>query len=504
MNERDPLKLLGRFLLLCVHRYAFCLIRFPALWAGLHLLVGSAAAFGWHFSYLFVIAALWIVSGGVKRILAGTGIALAAFFYTLLLYPPLEMQKEKEQGVAHFSISAIKEHASSFGSSFVYQGMIKEFEGKRALPCQIFLSKTAPRPIANQDYLIRGTLIQKEKRSFVFKPAKNTPWEPVRGTWSLAEGRHLTKEKVCRYIKTKISHPRSATFLAALATGEIEEHLLSLEFSKVGLQHILAISGFHFGLLAAFLGFFCRLIIPRKWTALILLLALSGYFFFIGNAPSVQRAWIAISLVLIGTLCNLRTSGLNALGVALILEICLDPLLITQIGFQLSFLCTFAILQLFPVVDKFLGTLLPKRTLRTASGMNFFNQHGYVLSALTRKALSLNLAVHLAALLPTLYLFHKFPWLSFLYNLFFPFCVSISVLLLLLALFFSLCLPPLASLLYKLCSFFTAELLDLTSHPPAFFDASIHLPTLPFWVVILFLSLLFLLSFHPQEAETGN
>ena len=65
--------------------------------------------------------------------------------------------------------------------------------------------------------------------------------------------------------------------------------------------------------------------------------------------------------------------------------------------------------------------------------MTPLHQTGHLFSSLLRKALALNIAVHFVTLPVLLFIFLKFPWLSLLYNLFFPFLgghIDLSVALL--------------------------------------------------------------------------
>lgn len=472
----------------------------PALFFGLHLLVGAAAVFYPHPAYLLALPTLWLPLFATQkgRILKGALLCIFSLLYTLWLYPPLPAQ-EQLQGSAHFHISTVRILSSPFQRSLVYQGearILKCDDGLelKHIPCQIYLPQSKERAPANRDYLITGTFIKKGLRTYLFKPQKEIPWQAIDSSHSFAEWRYMAKEKVRLFLKEHLANSSACAFLTALTIGEVDERVLALEFAKIGLQHILGISGFHFVLLAGFLGLGLRLFLPFKWTGALLLLLLTGYFFFVGNAPAVMRGYVAISVYLVGRLLGMKTSALNALGVGLCAEILFDPFLVTQIGFQLSFLCTVAILLLYPPMNQLMARLLPKRPLSQVITMSTLDQHGYLLSAFTREAFALNLAVHLASTPLVLFLFHKFPLMSLLYNLFCPLWSSLAFILFLLATLVYFLLPPLGTLLFQLTNSFTALLLQLTSHPPASLDFSLHTSTFPFTLLILFLCLLFYLS----------
>jgi competence protein ComEC len=481
----------------------------PALLIAIHLLLGAAAALHWHWIYCVVLGILWapLVLTFKWRLLIYFSLTLTSFYYALFLYPTASLPAKKLAGTAHFKISALSHYASPFSHLNLYKGTIKTFETEhhgcfKNLPCRIYLPLSDTAYPADTDYLIQGTLIEKGPRNFHFKPAKKIPWSPLPNTFSLAQWRHSLKEKVKTHLKKQIPNPKSCAFLTALFTGELDERGLSLEFSHLGLQHILAISGFHFAILAAFFGFFLRLVFPYKITAALLLFAVTLYFVFVGSSPSVQRGWIALLVILVGQLCNLRSSGLNALGVGMAVAIFIDPLLITHLGFQLSFLATSAIFLCYPTINHLLNALMPKRSLSCVVAMNRLNQYGYIFSAFIRETLALSLAVHLFVLPVLLFTFHKFPYLSLLYNLFFPLWTSLAFLLFLTAFLLGIIIPPLGALLHSANSAFTGALLELSAHPPPLLDFSLYCQEISFSLLICILSATLCLAIHTRLTKT--
>ncbi len=386
-------------------------------------------------------------------------------------------------GEGVFVIDSVSIHASPFQRSYLYKGMLKSFstkEGKECsrIPCSFFIPKNKPRPLADCNLRIKAELVEKGPRKYVLK---KMTWEPIEKTFSFAELRFQAKQKLQEILSKSIPNKQSRAFLTSMLTGDIEERVLSSEFRRLGLQHILGVSGFQFVLLASLLSFGLRGFLPFKMAHICLVVFLTLYYFFLGSSPPVERAWVALTIFLVGNLCNLRTTPLNALGAGLIFEVCTSPMSISDIGFQLSFLCTTAILILYPLMRKW-----SQRSLKEVSRMNRWNQHGYIAYSLIRETVALNLAVHLFALPALLFLFHKFPLASFIYNLFFPFGAAVVFTLFLLALFFSVCVPPLGALLHACNNFLTDGLLTFASHPPSMLDFSIRVKDFPLeWCVLL-------------------
>jgi competence protein ComEC len=266
---------------------------------------------------------------------------------------------------------------------------------------------------------------------------------------------------------------------------------MAYEFGRFGLQHIMAISGFHFAIIASILGLFLRLFFSKRKVCLLLIFLLSSYFVFLGCGPSILRAWISISIALGGFLLCRRAIGLNSLGVAMIAVLIYDPLMWQSIGFQFSFITTAAILLLFSGCDRVMQSLFAKRSLSLTVNMNSINQHGYCVLTTIRQALALTVAVNLVALPLMLFYFHKFPWMSLAYNLFFPFLVSISMLMLLLGTLVHAILPPLGEIIHSLNSHFTYFMLNYTYQMPVTVDFVWRVESISMGWLILYLCIVF-------------
>lgn len=449
----------------------------PALFYSLSLLIGTS-------STLLLDHLLWAFVWGLyllfSRAYPQIAILIAAIFYGGLSHLPALIPKEEISAI--FMPSKLQPHHSPFQKGIEYKGTLSY--ASHSLPVSIYMRNPLENhPHANKSYSMRGELIQRDAYNFVFKP---TQWVAIKHSWSLAELRYQTKEAFKKYLSQHIPSSRAAIFLSSMTTGDAEDRLLRYQFGRLGLQHILAISGFHFGILIAFLSFFLRQILPHGWKIFALFLLITAYYIFIGSSPAIERSYLTALFYLLGKWMNRQTSGLNLLGCAMGAEILIDPFVPSNIGFQLSFLSCFAILILYPPIEKKIRFLLPKRTLPEIESLTLFSQHGYLFSSFFRKSISLTLAVNTALLPLLLFHFHQFPLLSLLYNIFFPFAVGISISLLLCALLFNLLFPPLAYPLFWATNGFTDFLLELTANPLLPLDFSIRSAGFSANLVILF------------------
>ncbi len=120
---------------------------------------------------------------------------------------------------------------------------------------------------------------------------------------------------------------------------------LMQDFQNSGMLHILAISGQHIGLLALILLLlFNFLRLPLKLAAFIVTLILCAYIPISGSSISVIRSVIMFACFLPCFWWERPSSTLNALGLATSSCLLLMPYQIMSLGFQLSFIATFALL----------------------------------------------------------------------------------------------------------------------------------------------------------------
>ena len=443
-------------------------IRHPAVGFGLSALFGVSNIF---------LSLLWIFYQCLLFRRKAIAVVLSTLGFMLYTHQLFSNLPETTTGQFRFQVHSLQRFDSPFHKGWLYKGTVAG-----SIPCSVFYYGEQ-RPKANRYYLLTGTL---KKKGFLQYTVKVKQWTPIEWSWSLAELRFAVKGKF-RSLLQKHLQKKSASFLTALFTGDKEDRALTFEFARLGLQHILAISGFHFAILIAIFSFAVRHIFASKnriWSLLTLALI---YFLFVGDSPPVFRTFITLAFFFGGELMSRRSSGLNLLGASLFLELLLNPFDFYTIGFQLSFLSCFGILLFHRPLEKVLNPLLPSRTFEELKRLSFSAQWGAIMLAFIKKSLQIMLAVNLALLPVLLFHFHRFPLLSFIYNLFVPELVSLSLLLLLISLALHLAFPLFGLLAFTITDFFTSELLQLIAYPPVLLDyALLGMP--PLWLVILYLT----------------
>jgi len=133
-------------------------------------------------------------------------------------------------------------------------------------------------------------------------------------------------------------------------------------FQLSGAAHILAVSGMHVGLVLTLWLFLLRHL-PAGWAfhpvsqvALLLLVLLYGLL--TGASPSAMRAVIMGGVALLARMLYKPYLALNALGFAAFIQLSLDPALLHNVGFQLSYAAVGGILAFYgPLRDLFRGKI---------------------------------------------------------------------------------------------------------------------------------------------------
>ncbi|MFQ5769778.1 MAG: DNA internalization-related competence protein ComEC/Rec2, partial [bacterium] len=145
--------------------------------------------------------------------------------------------------------------------------------------------------------------------------------------------------------------PQEAALLQGLMIGNRGEITIELReaFSKLGVIHILAVSGLHVGfIIIIFMGVFGFLRIPYRFLVLLTLIGLIFYAYLTNLKPPVVRASIMGGLILLGTLLERKTDIFNTLALAALIILIFNPLELFQSGFQLSFAAVLSIIYLYP------------------------------------------------------------------------------------------------------------------------------------------------------------
>lgn len=146
--------------------------------------------------------------------------------------------------------------------------------------------------------------------------------------------------------------------IKALLIGQRKDlsNKIKTAYSKAGVIHILAISGLHLGILLYFLNSILAFLTQFKYgnqiKFLIILVILWGFAFISGLSASITRSATMFSFVIIGKLLHKNTFTEYSIISSMLFLLLIKPMFLFHIGFQLSYLATFGIVWIYPVLQK--------------------------------------------------------------------------------------------------------------------------------------------------------
>ena len=307
-----------------------------------------------------------------------------------------------------------------------------------------------PSPAANpNDYDFREELLRRGASVGIYGMTDLACSEP--GFFSFrgftARLRHQIGSRLIRALG-----PETGGYASAMLLGS--RNLIAREdrtaFSRLGIAHVLSVSGFHVGILVSALAWIFRLLhLSQRIRLLLYALILSLYSGLCGLAQPVLRASLLLLLTLEGRILARPRSGLHLLSAIFIWMLLVSPVQLTGLSFQLSYGAMLGLILITP----FLQSLVqPERRLLLR----------------LRDGLCAGIGAQLGILLPELYAFQQLPLLALLANL--PVLLISSGLILLfwavlLTLPIPLLSPALCSVTVRLTSLLLSGLRSLGTLP---------------------------------------
>lgn len=199
-------------------------------------------------------------------------------------------------------------------------------------------------------------------------------------------------------------------------------------YRQLGILHLLAVSGLHVGLVT--MGMFYLLYrcgVTRETAALTVFCMLPVYMFIAGGAPSVIRASLSCMLILLTVRFRWKVKSVDILSLVCMGLLLVNPFYLFHLGFQLSFLTSFAL-------------LMSKRIFTDSSRLKIVAK--------------VTIIAQLISLPLTLYHFYEFSLFMLPANILFVPFVSLWVLpMSFFTVIFQWVFPPLAELSYSLVSY---------------------------------------------------
>ncbi len=214
-----------------------------------------------------------------------------------------------------------------------------------------------PQNPAEFDY--KNYLAGKQIFASAFIHSNECQIDHTRSTWSKIRYFPLkVQQKALRTFEQSTVSGDEYAVLAALTLGnkQLLNDDLRTAYSSAGVMHLLAVSGLHVGIIMAVLGFMFSFLGKKRngkiFKNALIIFCLWFYAAIVGFSPSVTRATVMFTFVLLGQMSQRRISIYNSLAASAFFLCIINPLLLFDIGFQLSYGAVLSIVYFQPPLQR--------------------------------------------------------------------------------------------------------------------------------------------------------
>ena len=169
----------------------------------------------------------------------------------------------------------------------------------------------------------------------------------------LIKGVLKIKKGLINTLKDYIS-PNYSSLLGGmmLKAGSVSDPIREM-FTKIGVVHILAISGLHVGIMSGiFLSMFRLFNIPKRISYSITFVLVIFYALITGLMAPVVRTALMVNIFLLGYIIRRKTNIFITLAAASLLILLWNPYYLFEVGFQLSFITVLSMVLITPKLEK--------------------------------------------------------------------------------------------------------------------------------------------------------
>ncbi|MCX6280768.1 MAG: ComEC/Rec2 family competence protein [Bacteroidetes bacterium] len=212
------------------------------------------------------------------------------------------------------------------------------------------------------------------------------------------------RDKLLRIFRDKGLDGQEFSVAAALLLGYVNEIDSSLKsaFAASGTMHILSVSGMHVGIIFLFLETILSFLIKSRYgiylKLLVEILFIWAYAAVTGFSPAVLRAATCLSFLIAGKAIKRKPEMMNVISASVFFLLIMDPAIITDLGFQLSYLAVIGIVIMYkPIYDLYVTR--------------------YWLPGKIWALVAVSIAAQIATFPLCIYYFHRFPNYFILSNL---------------------------------------------------------------------------------------
>lgn len=333
------------------------------------LIAGIVAAHYWGLSTLVwcgLLALFAIVSGFISVGIVPLLFALGGMVYSLHSYQPIAV------GSSHKLIIKITDEGIDYSRYSTYSADVMECDG---IYCRARVRVTA------------DSLVRLQSGDILALYGKIRPFEPADGGYARSmyrqgySGRVTVTEDNSHFLRlarretlhhyaigklkslVKPSDGRDVAISLSLGAKSISSTTLKQKYSYSGVSHLLAVSGLHVGLVAMLINL---LFLPlvSLWRGNIIRSGVVVAFIWLyvalcGYPTSAIRAAIMFSVLQLSHISRSRYSPENSLFAAAFIMLIVEPTMLFEIAFQLSFIAVMAIVFVGAPLNRMLGVRIP-------------------------------------------------------------------------------------------------------------------------------------------------
>lgn len=251
---------------------------------------------------------------------------------------------EKTENIKAKTLVTIESYKGDFSKLNI--GNYYSIEGKLRTPFEV----TNPSQFDYGRYLrnfdIFSVFYADEKDCLIQKHKLSLKWKFLQGL------NNIRNDIICNH--SKYLKSPNLEILGGIVFGDdavSPPDYIKKSFANSGLLHILAASGMNVAIIYGIWFFILRkLRVPFNVTVLSGIFVIIFYAMMTGLGPSVIRAMFMLIFILLGKLIDRDAHSISLLSFVALLMLIYNPAYINDVGFQLSFLVTFGLLIMAPLI----------------------------------------------------------------------------------------------------------------------------------------------------------
>jgi competence protein ComEC len=308
----------------------------------------------YNYFFGFSLSVALIISGNILYNIEKSKLSVLDQNESVFLCSLTDYPEEKENTFA-ITIKLLSKYSGNdtiqlHGSMLLYHRKTDTL--KNILPGDIMIIRCSPVEVTNKgnpcEFDYRFYLENRGIKYYSFTENSDILKKATPAKRTLRNNAYILRKKIVEMFGQRGIKDDRLALVAAITLGQksLLDPETKLNFSKAGAMHIMAVSGLNAGILSIFifnLLFFMRGKL-RNIRAIITIIVIWLFAFITGLTPSVERAAFMFSFIHAGKLINRQVNGINSVLASAFVMMLIQPSVIFDTGFQLSYLAVLFII----------------------------------------------------------------------------------------------------------------------------------------------------------------